>query len=126
MPTLTLAMGSALHITRARPCWMHCTAHCDSMGNKIAGPNSWHAPWPTTRAGRPAPERIAHYMSARSTSRQCEPENPVGALIHYAPLPTGLVTNPVGADLSCPSPIYRPACRADKSAMGTINRPLQS
>src|SRR5438874_8164471 len=31
----------------------------------------------------------------------------------------------VGADLSRPSPIYRPAGRADKSAMGAINRPLR-
>ena len=31
----------------------------------------------------------------------------------------------VGADLSCPPPIYRPCQQADKSAVGTINRPLQ-
>src|SRR5205085_10040331 len=31
---------------------------------------------------------------------------------------------PVGADLSRPSPIYRPHVVADKSAMGAINRPL--
>ncbi|HEV7235095.1 MAG TPA: hypothetical protein VGN15_02870, partial [Ktedonobacteraceae bacterium] len=32
----------------------------------------------------------------------------------------------VGADLSRPSPIYRPVPVADKSAMGAINRPLHS
>src|SRR6266480_2924095 len=31
----------------------------------------------------------------------------------------------VGADLSCPPPIDRPAGMADQSAVGTINRPLQ-
>src|SRR5947209_9742058 len=36
-----------------------------------------------------------------------------------------LYVTPVGADLSRPSPIYRPAGTADKSAMGAINRPLQ-
>ena len=39
------------------------------------------------------------------------------------PLP--YTPSPVGAGSPCPPPIYRLAGRADKSALGTINRPLQ-